>query len=62
MRQFDVRDMLAILFVLIGAVPIIWWLGSWLLHSATREQIVQAVSIIIILYFVWWIRKRLEKK
>ena len=62
MRRFDVRDMLAILFVLIGAIPIVLWLGSWLLRSATREQIVQAVLIVGILYFAWWTRKRLEKK
>ncbi|HXZ43788.1 MAG TPA: hypothetical protein VEH53_03100 [archaeon] len=54
--------MLAILFVLIGAIPIVWWLGSWLLHSATHEQIVQAVLIVVILYFAWWMRKRLKKK
>jgi len=62
MRRPDVRDMLAILFVLIGAIPIVWWLGSWLLHSATHEQIVQAVLIVVILYFAWWMRKRLKKK
>jgi hypothetical protein len=32
------------------------------LHSATREQIVQALLIVVVLYFAWWIRKRLEKK
>lgn len=62
MRRLDARDILAILFVIAGALPVVWWLGSWLYRSATGEQLVQVVMVVIVLYVAWWFRKRLEKK
>jgi len=61
-RRVGIRDILAILFVVAGGIPVIMWLGSWLYHSATREQLVNGALIVIALYVVLWIRKRLEKK
>lgn len=62
MRRLDVRDVLAILFVLIGAIPIVLWLGSWLYHSMTFDHLVQGALIVIVLTLAWWMRKRFEKK
>jgi hypothetical protein len=62
MRRLDTRNILAILFVVAGAIPIVVWLGSWFYHSATREQMIQAGLVVIVLYFAWWFRKRFEKK
>ena len=62
MKKLDTRNVLAVLFVIAGGVPIVIWLGAWLYHSATREQILQAGLVVIVLYFVWWLRKRHEKK
>jgi Flp pilus assembly protein TadB len=62
MRRLDTRNVLAVLFVIAGAVPIVVWLGSWLYHSATREQILQGGLVVMVLYFIWWLRKRHEKK
>jgi drug/metabolite transporter (DMT)-like permease len=61
MRRLDPRNILAILFVLAGALPVAWWLGSWLYNSATRAQIVQAALVMVVLYVAWWFRKRAEK-
>ena len=61
-RRVGIRDLLAILFVVAGAIPIVMWLGSWLYHSATREQLVNGALIVVALYVVLWIRKRREKK
>ena len=62
MRRRDLRDILAIVFVLAGVLPIVLWLGSWLSHSMNAQHIVQAVLIVVLLYVAWWIRKRLEKR
>jgi len=62
MRKRDARNVLAVLFVIAGAIPIVVWLGSWLYHSMRPEHLVQIALIAIVLYFTWWIRKRLEKK
>jgi hypothetical protein len=62
MRRLDVRDVLAILFVLIGAIPIVLWLSSWLYHSMTFDHLVQGALIVIVLTLAWWMRKRFEKK
>jgi hypothetical protein len=62
MRRLDARDIFAILFVIAGALPVAWWLGSWLYHSMNPGHVVQAVLIIIVLYLAFWIRKRFEKK
>jgi hypothetical protein len=62
MRRLDVRDVLAILFVLIGAIPIVLWLSSWLHHSMTFDHLVQGALIVIVLTLAWWMRKRFEKK
>ena len=62
MKKLDTRNALAVLFVILGGVPIVVWLGAWLYHSATREQILQAGLVVIVLYFAWWLRKRHEKK
>jgi Flp pilus assembly protein TadB len=62
MRKRDARNVLAVLFVIAGAIPIVVWLGSWLYHSMQAEHLVQIALIVIVLYLTWWIRKRLEKK
>ena len=62
MRRLDPRNLLAILFVIAGGIPIVVWLGSWLYHSMRLEHVAQAALIVILLYFAWWIRKRFEKK
>jgi Flp pilus assembly protein TadB len=61
-KRVGIRDLLAILFVIAGGIPVIIWLGSWLYHSATREQLVNGALIVIALYVVLWLRKRLDKK
>ena len=50
------------LFVIAGALPVAWWLGAWQYRSVTREQIVQAVIVVLVLYGAWWFRKRSERK
>ena len=62
MRRFDARNVLAILFVIAGAIPIVAWLASWLNHSMTFEHLVQGALIVIVLTLAWWMRKRFEKK
>ena len=62
MRRLDARNILAILFVIAGALPVAWWLGSWLYHYLRFEHVVQALLIVIVLTLAWWARKRLEKK
>lgn len=62
MRKLDARNVLAILFVIAGAVPIVVWLASWAYHNMKPEHLVQAVVIVIALWLAWWFRKRLEKK
>ncbi|MGD0266886.1 MAG: hypothetical protein ABSD47_18315 [Candidatus Methylomirabilota bacterium] len=62
MRRLDARNILAILFVVAGAIPIVVWLASWVYHNMKPEHLVQAVVILIALYLAWWFRKRLERK
>lgn len=62
MRPLDARNILAFVFVIAGAIPIVVWLSVWLYHSMKFEHVVQAVLIIVVLYFTWWFRKRFEKK
>jgi hypothetical protein len=62
MRRLDARNVLAILFVVAGAIPIVVWLGGKLYHSMKLEHVVQIVLVVVMLYFVWWVRKRMEKK
>ena len=61
-RRVGIGDLLAILFVVAGGIPVIIWLGSWLYQSATPEQLVDGALIVIVLYVVLWLRKRLEKR
>jgi hypothetical protein len=61
MRRPDPRNILAVAFVIAGAVPIAWWLGAWLYNIATRAQIIQATLVVVVLYVAWWFRKRAEK-
>ncbi len=62
MRRFDARNVLAILFVIAGAIPIVVWLASWLYRSMTFDHLVQGALIVIVLTLAWWMRKRFEKK
>lgn len=48
MRRPDARDILAILFVLAGALPVAWWLGSWLFGS----QVDRILDEYLLLYFI----------
>jgi len=61
-RRLGAGDILAILFVVAGALPIVWWLGSWLYHSMTPSHVVPVVLVVGALYVTWWVRKRLEKR
>ncbi len=61
-KPLDIRNVLAVLFVIAGALPIVWWLGTRLLPHLRPEHAIQAALVLIVLYVAWWVRRRLEKK
>ncbi len=61
-KPLDIRNVLAVLFVIAGALPIVWWLGTHLLPHLRSEHAIQAALVLIVLYAAWWVRKRMEKK
>jgi hypothetical protein len=60
MRGRDPRDILAIIFVLAGVLPIAWWVGSWVFRSMKAAHLVQGMLVVVALALAWWFRKRLE--
>jgi hypothetical protein len=61
-KPLDVRNLLAILFVIAGVLPIAWWLGVWAYHSLRQEHVIQVGLVLVVLYAAWWIRRRLDRK
>ncbi len=61
-KPLDIGNLLAILFVAAGALPIVWWLATRLLPRLRAEHAIQAALVLIVLYFAWWFRKRMEKR
>ena len=57
----DPRNALAVVFVLAGLIPILFWLIAWAQRSLAPDHLVQAAIIIGMLAVVWWIRKAWEK-
>lgn len=62
MRRRSAGDIFGILFVVAGAISIVIWLGARFYSSATREQFVQIIPIVVALYVVMWMRKRLQRR
>ncbi len=61
-KPLDIGNLLAILFVIAGALPIVWWLAVRLLPHLGPEHAIQAALVLVFLYFAWWVRRRREKR
>lgn len=60
MKRVNAGDILAILFVIAGGLPIAWWVCSWVYRSMNAAHLVQGMLIVVALALAWWFRKRLE--
>jgi hypothetical protein len=58
----DPRNLLAVIFVLAGVVPIVIWLGAWAQRRLTIDLAVQIALAVVLLVVVWRIRTAWEKK
>jgi hypothetical protein len=58
----DPRNLLAIVFVLAGLIPILIWLVGWAQQNMRAEQLVQIGLVLACLIIVWRLRVAWEKR
>ena len=58
----DPRNLLAIVFVLAGLIPILIWLVGWAQQNMRADQLVQIGLVLALLIIVWRVRVAWEKR